>query len=113
MKYVNCIIRCSSARSAFPADKTRIAQTSYINVVFFKVPFAPALPGLLADTINRTWLHNGILRRVFTGRGRAEYRDGAWPVDLADMFFFSKVQHVEQAFHIQLPCKHGVLFSCR
>src|SRR3954471_7671329 len=106
------IVGCTTTRGAFPANESRITQTSDIYIVFFKIPFAPAFTCLFADPINGRWFHNSVLWRVYAWRCGSKNSDRTRPVDLTDTFFFCKIEHIKKTFHVEFPCKHWILLAC-
>src|SRR6218665_202453 len=106
------IVGGPAARCRFPADKAGVAKAAYIHIVFIEIILAPALAGLLADPVNGAGLHNGELRCILFWGVRAENSNRAGPVYLFYDLFFGKVEHIEQALHIQVPAEFWHFLGC-
>src|SRR6185312_907538 len=113
MKNMHRVVRCSAAGVGPPPDKPGISYAADVEAVFVKIVLAPALTGQLAEAVNRIWVHYAILRGVMLRRVRPKDGDRAWPKNLCNIKLNRKVEHLQQARHVQVPGSFWFLFANR
>ncbi len=112
MEDVDGVVGRAAARCGLVRDQARITQAAHIYAVMLEIPAAPALARQLGNAVNGLGLHDRALRRVVRGRGGPERGNRAGPEDALKLMIARRLQHIQQAIHIERPAPRGRLL-CR